>query len=60
MNCRCLIHYCLPATATGRACYCLQVGSQLYQQVPQEVRVRLWLTLLENPGLAEPIRVGTG
>ncbi|GAX84229.1 hypothetical protein CEUSTIGMA_g11652.t1 [Chlamydomonas eustigma] len=34
----------------------VQVGPDLYCNVPQEIRCRLWIALLEDPTLAEPFR----
>ncbi len=35
----------------------MQVGPDLLCDVPQEVRCRLWMALLQDPSLAEAFRV---
>lgn len=36
----------------------VQVGQQMYEGMPQELRARLWFVLLENPHLVDPLKVG--
>ncbi len=36
----------------------MQIGEQVYEDMPQEMRSRLWYALLERPELAHPFRVG--
>ena len=35
----------------------IQIGDQVYEDMPQEMRSRLWYVLLERPDLAAPLRV---
>jgi hypothetical protein len=38
----------------------IQIGFHVFLQVPQEMRSRLWLVLLEDPTLAAPFQVCSG
>lgn len=37
----------------------IQIGDQVYEDMPQEMRSRLWFVLLEQPQLAEPFKVSS-
>ncbi len=34
----------------------VQIGPQLYERAPQELRSRLWMALLDNPTLATSVK----
>jgi hypothetical protein len=34
----------------------VQIGPQLYERAPQELRSRLWMALLDNPSLATSVK----